>query len=149
MVSNQQKQKYFQHDRSEGISFIKQKIFEYNLENIQSICRTEYLDDIDTAILEVNLERATLENAVKFNEFVKAELDLNYKNLIIDTSKTMFMDSTFLGSVVRLLKIVNAKGNNLSMVVDFNKVKILTPFEQLKSILNIFPTIDAALAEIN
>ena len=148
MVSTQQKQKSFHHEHSEGISFIKQKIFEQTLESIQSVCSTQYRDDINTAILEVNLERATLENATKFNEFVKAELDLNYKNLIIDTSKTMFMDSTFLGSVVRLLKQINARGNNLSMVVDFSKVKILTPFEQLKSILNIYPTVEEALTEI-
>ena len=40
-----------------------------------------------------------------------------YKNYIIDLSDTLFLDSTFLGSIIVLLKRINQMDGTLRMVV--------------------------------
>lgn len=127
-----------------GISDIKNYIQRDQSNSVMKICSNEIIQDRNAIILTVHLLRATLDNVQNFNEFIKAELNLVYSKYIVDLSETQFMDSTFLGAIVRLLKMVKSKGGNLSLVIDFEQIKILAPFEQLQKILKVYPTIEEA-----
>jgi anti-anti-sigma factor len=134
-----------QNNQDKGISLIKHKINENAINNMHKVCTVEYQNHLDLAILNVNLERATLENVSYFNEYIKAELDLSYTNFILNLSSSLFIDSTFLGAIVRLLKQISAENKNLCIVLDFEKIKILSPVKQLHNILQIYPTIGEAI----
>lgn len=154
MLQNTKSKNFFQQENEElipsfnimndGISDIKACIQKNQAESILKICTKEVIQDLNTIVLKVHIGRATLDSVPLFNEFLKAELHLVYSHYIIDLSETHFMDSTFLGSIVRLLKQVKAKGGNLSLVINFDQIKILAPFEQLQKILKVYPTLDEA-----
>jgi anti-anti-sigma regulatory factor len=62
----------------------------------------------EVAIVHVFLNRATLAKAVKFKEFVGDIITSGSAKIIIDLSICEYVDSTFLGAMVALLKKVNS-----------------------------------------
>ena len=131
-----------------GFANIKSYIQKNHANSILKVCSKENISEKNAIILKVHLSRATLDNVKIFNEFLSAELHLVYNHYIIDLSESHFMDSTFLGSIVRLFKNVRRTGGNLSLVVNFDQIKILAPFEQLQKILKVYSTIEEAKLNI-
>lgn len=99
-------------------------------------------------VIKVNLERAVFEYALLFRNFTKQKLELKHKNFILDLSETLFLDSTFLGSIVFFLKQVNAIGGSLRMVINTNKVTIISQIENMKDIADTFSSVDEAILNI-
>lgn len=118
-------------------SLISQRISDNSQNELEKLYKYEVCYDVDGIIVIFNMERAITENAVSFNEIMKTILLIEHKHYILDFSSALFMDSTFLGSLVVTLKKINAKGSTLSIILDYDKIKILSPFEQLKNILNV------------
>ena len=108
-----------------------------------------FYNNPETIIIKVKLNRAVLEYITSFKNYMQNKLALNNDHYIIDLSDALFMDSTFLGSIVSNLKLIKAKGATLSLVIDLNKVKILSYFENLQSIMNIYPTLELAKAQLH
>ena len=127
---------------------IRSKLSSSLFEHTLPICTSNYSKKNNAFIIELNIERATISDVAIFKDYIKLQNAASYGKVVLDLTKTIFLDSTFLGAIVGFLKKIKSNGNQLSLVVDFNKVKILTPFEQLKNILNIYPTVDEALSEI-
>jgi len=73
---------------------------------------------------------------------------LEYKNFILDLSDTLFLDSTFLGSIVFFLKQVNAIGGSLRLVINSNKVTIISQVQNIKNITDIFSSVDEAIVNL-
>ena len=117
-------------------SLISKRISDDNQNDLEELYRYEVCPDIEGIIVTFNIDRAVIENTIFFNEIMKTILPMDYKHYILDFSSTLFMDSTFLGALVVTLKKLKAKGSTLSTILDYDKIKILAPFEKLKNILN-------------
>ena len=114
-------------------------------ENLLNFAST-YYDHSETTIIKVKLERAVIEYAEGFRKYFNNELKLNNNDYIVDLSDALFLDSTFLGTIIYFYKQVNNRGADLSIVVDLNKVKILSHLKNLELVLNTYSSIESATA---
>ena len=76
------------------------------------------VEDLENNICLVNLNinRATLNEAEEFKTLLFEKIDVGLKNFIIDLTKCEFVDSTFLGSLVVSLKKATSKGGDLRLI---------------------------------
>lgn len=105
--------------------------------------------DKNTALIKVNLERAVFEFAIIFNHYTEKIIKSDYQNYIFDLSDTLFMDSTFLGSIIVFHKKLHKKGGELSLVISTNKLVLLSEISCLNQIMKIHKSVDEAIASIN
>jgi anti-sigma B factor antagonist len=79
----------------------------------------------DVLIEKVNLQRATLVEANIMKKRLLDDIKLNNKKIIIDISKSDFIDSTFLGALVVSLKRTRETGGDIKMVIASSVAKTL------------------------
>ncbi len=65
--------------------------------------------------LIVNIDRATLKEADEFKNIASAKVESGINNFLVDLSACEFIDSTFLGSIVNILKKVSRNGGKLKL----------------------------------
>jgi anti-anti-sigma factor len=83
------------------------------------------LDVVDEiVIVKVNLFTATFRDAQPFGDFIETHLIFNQKKIIIDLSSCHFVDSTFVGMIIKIFKKVRERESSLKLV-----------FPQLNSII--------------
>lgn len=81
----------------------------------------------------VNLDQATINEAMQFKKHLELDLELGYKNIIIDLSICNSLDSAFIGVLVVTLKQLLRLGGS---------IKIVKPGLFSKSMLNLTGTIE-------
>ncbi len=67
-------------------------------------------------VIEVNLTRSTLNEAIAFRKIVEEEINSGHTKLVIDLSKCDYIDSTFFGAVVLALQKMIVIGGKLKVV---------------------------------
>jgi len=67
-------------------------------------------------VIEVNLTRSTLNEAIAFRKIVEEEINSGHTNLIIDLSNCDYIDSTFFGAIMMALEMMKDKGYKLKVV---------------------------------
>ena len=67
-------------------------------------------------VIEVNLTRATMNEAIAFRKILEEEIDFFHTNLVIDLSKCDYIDSTFFGAIVLASKMLIDLGCKLKVV---------------------------------
>ena len=134
-------------DGKNNYSILKQRIDDNYHDILLALCVPTPLDEINAIHVKVKIERAVAETAKIFKEFIEAEMPKN-KNFIIDLSDTLFMDSTFLGTLVFAFKQITAKGRRMNIVLNYDKIKILSAIEPLKKVLHIHPSLEDAMHEM-
>lgn len=127
---------------------IKQRIEANYQDDLSKLYDYKIIYEIDGIIIKVKLNRAVLENASEFRNMMNTILSMEYKHYILDFSSVLFMDSTFLGSIVMTLKKIKSMNNTLSLILDYDKIKILAPFKDLKKLLQIYGSTEEAISEI-
>ncbi len=66
----------------------------------------------DVLVEIINMERATMNEALELKEKLNKRMEEGYKKIIVDLSSCDFVDSTFLGTLVGALKkAVKMKGD--------------------------------------
>lgn len=70
----------------------------------------------DILIEIVNLDRATLREAEKFKELLTLNIEQGERKIIVDLSACEFIDSSFLGALVHVLKKIVKSGGDLKLV---------------------------------
>jgi anti-anti-sigma factor len=80
------------------------------LENFEKI----YINGV--VVLEVNLTRAILNEAIDFRKILEEEINSGQTQLVIDLSKCDYIDSTFFGVIIMASKILNDIGHKLKVV---------------------------------
>ena len=70
----------------------------------------------DVVIEVVNIERATLKEAIDFKTILSSEIDNGCIKMIIDLSACNYMDSTFLGTMVVALKKIKSMNGKLVLI---------------------------------
>lgn len=108
-------------------------------------CSKECFNDENTVVVKINRERCTIDNVDRFKNYISTNYISAYPEIILDLSLVEFIDSTFLGSIILLFKNVKAKKHSIKLVVDLDKIKIMTPFKQLKSLIDTYSSVEQAL----
>ena len=85
------------------------------MEDIEKI----YFNDV--VVLEINLIRATQNEAIVFREIVEMEINSFHTNLVIDLSKCDYIDTTFFGAIVMTAKKLINIGSRLKVVKPGNE----------------------------
>ena len=103
----------------------------------------EFKND-NCAIVRVNIQRATLAEAIDFKKYLEVILNEGINNLIIDINSCTFIDSTFFGVIVGALKKTKANNGNLYLV--YNPEKQLPLFKDtgLAKIFTIYKDLEEA-----
>lgn len=98
-------------------------------------------------VVSVNLKKATIENTEKFRAFLMEIIDQGVEKIVVDLSSCEYVDSTFLGTLVVLLKAMDCAGCSLRLVCN-EKVKfIICEITHLSSVFRVFATVEEAISD--
>ncbi|MDQ7816374.1 MAG: STAS domain-containing protein [Melioribacteraceae bacterium] len=103
----------------------------------------------DVTVIHVFLTRATLAKAVIFKDYVTEIVDGGSIKIIIDLSICEYIDSTFLGAMVAILKKVNSLNGDLRLVYNKEVPSLLFVLTRMDKVFKTFTALDDALASFN
>ncbi len=103
----------------------------------------------DVVVVQVFLNRATLAKAVKFKDLVSGLIDDGINKFIIDLSICEYLDSTFLGAMISLLKKVNSLNGDLRLVYSKEMPSLVFVLTRMDKVFKVFSGLDEALASFN
>ena len=103
----------------------------------------------DVTVIHVFLTRATLAKAVIFKDYVSEIVDGGSIKIIIDLSICEYIDSTFLGAMVSILKKVNSLNGDLRLVYNKEVPSLLFVLTRMDKVFKTFTALDDALASFN
>ena len=128
-----------QENIDERISDEFRKRIRENIENSQNEnFKSSILEHIPAVLIKINLERAVFEQALLFRNYIMKYLETEHKNFILDFSKTIFLDSTFLGSVIFFYKQVDSIGGTVRLVVNTERMTLLSQVNNFDDIIETF-----------
>jgi anti-anti-sigma factor len=99
----------------------------------------------EVAIVHVFLNRATLAKALKFKEFVGEMISAGANKIVVDLSICEYVDSTFLGAMVALLKRVNSLNGDLRLVYNKDLPSLVFVLTRMDKVFKVFPALDEAV----
>ncbi len=103
----------------------------------------------DVAVVHVFLNRATLAKAVKFKDQVTELINDGTNKFVIDLGICEYIDSTFLGAMVSLLKKTNTLNGDLRLVYSKDMPSLVFVLTRMDKVFKVFNDIEAALASFN
>jgi len=101
------------------------------------------------AVLTVNLERGTIKHVDKFKEHLISITDKGYFNIVIDLSKCKFIDSSFLGVLVSLLKRTTRINGDLKLVGFQPAVRSMFEITRMFRVFDTFSNTEDAVKSFN
>ncbi len=99
----------------------------------------------DVAVIHVYLIRATLAKAVGFKDFVGEIIADGVTKIVIDLSSCEYIDSTFLGAMVALLKKVNSLNGDLRLVYNKEIPSLVFVLTRMDKVFKIFLSMQEAI----
>ena len=134
---------------SEGINSKFRERIQQNIERaISEKFSTQILENLPGMLIKVKLERAVLAYALLFRRYVEQRVTPNYKHYIIDLSDALFLDSTFLGSIIVLLKKIDKMDGTLRIVVNSHKILLISQIKNVGDIIDTFSSVDEAIVNL-
>jgi anti-anti-sigma factor len=103
----------------------------------------------DVTVIHVFLTRATLAKAIVFKDYVGEIIEKDSNKVIIDLSICEYIDSTFLGAMVALLKKVNSLNGDLRLVYNKDVPSLLFVLTRMDKVFKTFTSLDEALGSFN
>ncbi len=108
-----------------------------------------YRKAIGYTIVKINTPRATSNEAENFKRFLELEVKNNSLNFIIDFGQCEFIDSTFIGTIVKIFNKVKNGNKNLILVVPNKKQASILTINKLDRLFKIFPSIENAISFVS
>lgn len=96
-------------------------------------------------VVKIHSERVTFENVDKFNIFMNNQSNFNSKNLLIDFMECQYIDSTFLGSLVRNYISLKKQDFVIKVVCNERINFILDEVSHLGSVIDVYLDVNEAL----
>jgi len=109
------------------------------LENFKKI----FVDRV--LVIEVNLTRATMNEAIAFRKILEEEINFFHTNLVIDLSKCDYIDSTFFGAIVMTAKMLSNIGSRLKVVKPANEGESISIYKDTTKIFDKYKTREDAI----
>ena len=103
----------------------------------------------DILVVEINESRATVDISSKLKEELIKKIDNGNPNIVVDLSKSNFVDSSFLGALVAGLKKTTMKSGDLKIVGLQPPVRAMFELTRLYRIFDIFDNQDEAIESFN
>ena len=105
--------------------------------------KIKIVDDI--AIVTVDLLVATQRDAKPFWDDLESKSILEWDKVIIDLSFCTFLDSTFVGMLVRIYKTINSKNGIMKLVFPENNAKLYFHTTGITKVVDCFNTLTEAM----
>lgn len=99
----------------------------------------------DILIEKVNFTRATFKEAQEFKDRLVYDILMNNEKIIIDLSSCEYIDSTFLGALVVILKKMAERSGEIKYVIPQPSALYLFKITGLYGVLNLYRTRDEAI----
>jgi len=103
----------------------------------------EIKDDI--VIEKVNLIRATYKEAEEFRVFVQSDIESGWLKIIIDMENCEFMDSSFLGVLINILKQLAKVKGSLKLASVHDDAQVILDITKIADLFNIYPDNEEAI----
>lgn len=103
----------------------------------------------DVAVVHVFLSRATLAKAVIFKDLVMDLINSGTNKFIVDLSICEYIDSTFLGAMVSLLKKTNSLNGDLRLVYNKDMPSLVFVLTRMDKVFKVFNDLEGALESFN
>ncbi len=100
-------------------------------------------------VVTIEEQRATVEISSKLKEQLLDKIDAGNQSVLVDLSKSDFVDSSFLGALVAGLKKATMKGGDLKIVGLQAPVRAMFELTRLYRIFDIFDNEEEALNSFN
>jgi stage II sporulation protein AA (anti-sigma F factor antagonist) len=103
----------------------------------------EIIDGV--AVVKVDNSTATLRDAHVLLQTFKNDSIFDWKRIVLDLSKCTFVDSTFIGMIVKIFKMVNQKNTRLKLV--FPQVTDIRSFQLvgISRVIECYESLDDAI----
>ena len=88
--------------------------------------RFERADHNDVAVVFVNLENCTLQDASKFKDYLMAIIYSGVQKIIVDLTFAEVIDSPFIGAMISALKKLANQSGEIRLVFEESKMKSST-----------------------
>ena len=97
------------------------------------------------AIVKVDIPSATLREAKPMWELFESEMIFDWKKIIIDLTACTFIDSTFIGMIIKIFRKVNEKESQMKLV--FPQITDIESFRVvgITKILECFNSVENAI----
>jgi anti-anti-sigma factor len=103
-------------------------------------------ENIDDVLVEkVNISRATFKEAQDFRDRLVYDIMSNNLKVIIDLSSCEYIDSTFLGVLVVVLKKMGERGGEIKYIIPQPSALYLFKLTGLYSVLNLYKNREEAI----
>jgi len=99
-------------------------------------------------VFNVNLDRATLTEAVKFKDYLAEGVKDSDKDIIVNLSACEHLDSTFLGALVSTYKILKKQNRTIALIEPENQSSILLTLNSIGKIFPLYKNVKVALGDI-
>ncbi|MFO7526395.1 MAG: STAS domain-containing protein [Ignavibacteriaceae bacterium] len=99
----------------------------------------------DVLVEKVNFLRATIKEAAVFRDRIFETIAMKQYKLVIDLSNCEFIDSTFLGALVMILKRITEKGGELKLIIPGTEAFEIMNTMGLYKIFNIYKSESEAI----
>ncbi len=100
-------------------------------------------------VIKINLKRAVIEYVEDFREYVLMNHKDSNNDIIIDFTNTNFIDSSFLGTIISLLKKIKIAKGSLCLVADSSKIIFFLPIKNISRVIDIYPSVEEAVSNVN
>lgn len=96
----------------------------------------------NSLIVNVDLDRATANEAEQFKEYLKQQSIKEGNTLIIDLSKSTFIDSTFLSTIVSFNKKNKFEKDRIKLIVKDPRQSAILKITKIDTIFKIYSTLE-------
>lgn len=101
----------------------------------------------DVTFVTINLQRATIKESKRLKLYVAEIEEKPNQKIILDCSQIFYMDSTFLGAILRFFKTAISNGSEIRLVLPEMQTPVYTIFAltTMNNIMQIYPTLSEAV----
>jgi anti-anti-sigma factor len=99
-------------------------------------------------VINVNLVRATLNEATEFREYLNEAILGTEIDIVVNLGECQHLDSTFLGVLVSGYKRLKKKNRNLVIIEPTDKSRVFLTLNSIGKIFPLYESVDSALEDI-
>jgi len=115
--------------------------------NKSALFSEEKINDI--VVVTVNLSRGTMDSAPQLREYIMYVIGEGEKYIIADLSYCDFMDSSFLGALVAILKKLKSIQGDFKIVLSKKTPEGILALTKMDKVFDVHKTVEDAIKSFN